>query len=72
MEKAAMSTTESERPEANHPPASESKNAGRPLHFIEQIVEEDMRTGKYQGRVHTRFPPSRTAICTSATPSRSV
>ena len=52
-----MSTTESERPEANHPPASESKNAGRPLHFIEQIVEEDMRTGKYQGRVHTRFPP---------------
>jgi glutaminyl-tRNA synthetase len=57
MEKAAMSTTESERPEANHPPASESKNAGRPLHFIEQIVEEDMRTGKYQGRVHTRFPP---------------
>jgi glutaminyl-tRNA synthetase len=29
----------------------ESKN------FIQEIVEEDIRTGKYQGRVHTRFPP---------------
>src|SRR5438045_7296515 len=27
------------------------------LHFIEQIVEEDNRTGKFGGRVHTRFPP---------------
>ncbi|MCL4203441.1 MAG: glutamine--tRNA ligase/YqeY domain fusion protein [Pirellulaceae bacterium] len=35
----------------------ESKNSGRSLNFIEQIIEEDMRTGKYQGRVHTRFPP---------------
>jgi glutaminyl-tRNA synthetase len=28
-----------------------------PLNFIEEIVEEDNRTGKWQGRVHTRFPP---------------
>src|SRR5215831_19296987 len=27
------------------------------LNFIEQIVEEDNKTGKFQGRVHTRFPP---------------
>src|SRR5262245_59368387 len=27
------------------------------LNFIEQIVEEDNRTGKFGGRVHTRFPP---------------
>lgn len=27
------------------------------LNFIEQIVEEDNRTGKHEGRVHTRFPP---------------
>jgi glutaminyl-tRNA synthetase len=27
------------------------------LNFIEQIVEEDNRTGKHQGRVQTRFPP---------------
>jgi glutaminyl-tRNA synthetase len=27
------------------------------LNFIEEIVEEDNRTGKWSGRVHTRFPP---------------
>lgn len=26
-------------------------------HFIEEIIEEDLRTNKYDGRVHTRFPP---------------
>jgi glutaminyl-tRNA synthetase len=26
-------------------------------HFIRQIIDEDLRTGKYNGRVHTRFPP---------------
>lgn len=25
--------------------------------FIRTIIDEDMRTGKYEGRVHTRFPP---------------
>src|SRR5258708_37826402 len=30
---------------------------GRSLHFIEAIVEEDNRTGKFGGRVQTRFPP---------------
>src|SRR6056297_3307933 len=25
--------------------------------FIEQIIDEDLKTGKYDGRVHTRFPP---------------
>jgi len=25
--------------------------------FIRQIIDEDMRTGKWAGRVHTRFPP---------------
>ena len=27
------------------------------LNFIEQIIEEDLRTGKHNGRVATRFPP---------------
>jgi glutaminyl-tRNA synthetase len=27
------------------------------LSFIEQIIEEDLRTGRWNGRVHTRFPP---------------
>ena len=31
--------------------------AGRPLNFIEQIIEDDLRTNKWDGRVHTRFPP---------------
>jgi glutaminyl-tRNA synthetase len=26
-------------------------------HFIKRIIEEDLQTGKYDGRVHTRFPP---------------
>ncbi len=26
-------------------------------HFIHEIVEEDLRTGKHDGKVHTRFPP---------------
>jgi len=25
--------------------------------FIREIIDEDLATGKYQGRVHTRFPP---------------
>ncbi|MEZ4988460.1 MAG: glutamine--tRNA ligase/YqeY domain fusion protein [Saprospiraceae bacterium] len=27
------------------------------LNFIEQIIVEDIASGKHQGRVHTRFPP---------------
>ena len=28
-----------------------------PPNFIRTIIREDLKTGKYQGRVHTRFPP---------------
>ena len=28
-----------------------------PSNFIRDIIEEDLRTSKYGGRVHTRFPP---------------
>lgn len=27
------------------------------LNFIEHIIEGDLQTNKYDGRVHTRFPP---------------
>ncbi len=27
------------------------------LNFIEQIIEEDIKNGKHEGRIHTRFPP---------------
>jgi len=25
--------------------------------FIRDIIDEDLKTNKYEGRVHTRFPP---------------
>ena len=28
-----------------------------PLDFVREIVVEDQRTGRHDGRVHTRFPP---------------
>jgi glutaminyl-tRNA synthetase len=28
-----------------------------PSNFIKEIIEEDLRSNKYDGRVHTRFPP---------------
>ncbi len=31
--------------------------SARPLNFIEEIIEDDLRTGKNAGRVATRFPP---------------
>ncbi|MCE5185159.1 MAG: glutamine--tRNA ligase/YqeY domain fusion protein [Planctomycetaceae bacterium] len=36
---------------------SELKNTPERMDFIRQIVAEDMKTGKWNGRVHTRFPP---------------
>ena len=33
------------------------RNPTVPTDFIRQIVEEDIRINKYEGRVHTRFPP---------------
>ena len=38
----------------------QSNNEGseeRSLHFIESIIEEDLKSGKNENRVHTRFPP---------------
>jgi glutaminyl-tRNA synthetase len=36
-------------------------STGKPSRdFIRDIIDEDMRTGRYGGRVHTRFPPEPT------------
>jgi glutaminyl-tRNA synthetase len=39
----------------------ETKNikadSARPSDFIREIIDEDLRTNKNEGRVHTRFPP---------------
>jgi glutaminyl-tRNA synthetase len=44
-------------------PNSETPNAGNasetrvPGNFIRSIIDQDVATGKHEGRVHTRFPP---------------
>jgi glutaminyl-tRNA synthetase len=40
--------------ESNNPGTPESS---KPLNFIHEIIEEDIRNGKNESRVHTRFPP---------------
>ena len=37
--------------------ATDQPQAERRLNFVQQIIEEDNQTGKFKGRVHTRFPP---------------
>ena len=36
---------------------NEITEASVPPNFIRHIIEEDIQTGKYDGRVITRFPP---------------
>ncbi|HTK75244.1 MAG TPA: glutamine--tRNA ligase/YqeY domain fusion protein [Gemmataceae bacterium] len=37
--------------------ATPNPESAKPLNFIEEIIEEHNRTGRFAGRVHTRFPP---------------
>ena len=34
-----------------------STETSESLNFIEQIIEEDLKAGKHEGRIQTRFPP---------------
>ncbi len=36
---------------------TKSKIINVPPNFIKEIIDEDLKTNKYNGRVHTRFPP---------------
>ncbi len=38
-------------------PETDSTGAAASSNFIHDIVDADLETGKYDGRVHTRFPP---------------
>ena len=38
-------------------PLGPADNAGAPSNFIRDIIVDDLKTNKYDGRVHTRFPP---------------
>ena len=46
-------TAPESKPENNDAP----EQAPRSLHFIEQIIEDDNKSGRFGQRVHTRFPP---------------
>jgi len=45
--------------ETNKNPEDVKTNAEPPVrrNFIREIVDEDLKTNKFEGRVHTRFPP---------------
>ena len=36
---------------------TENEEKHVPVNFIQEIIDEDAKTGKFDGRVHTRFPP---------------
>mgnify|MGYP005834594895 FL=1 len=36
---------------------AKSEKGNRPSNFIKSIIEDDLKTNKWGGRVHTRFPP---------------
>ena len=38
-------------------PSESFPETSGPSHFIREIILEDLKAGKYGGRVHTRFPP---------------
>src|SRR5205807_5442647 len=48
-----MATTNPDRTPGKDAPG----DARPPLNFIQDIIEEHNRTGRFGGRVHTRFPP---------------
>jgi glutaminyl-tRNA synthetase len=39
------------------PAVAATDSPARPSNFVRDIVLEDLKTNKYNGRVHTRFPP---------------
>ncbi|HOJ15440.1 MAG TPA: glutamine--tRNA ligase, partial [Deltaproteobacteria bacterium] len=43
-------------PTKNAPPSG-ATDPSRPVDFIRAIINDHMRTGRFEGKVHTRFPP---------------
>jgi glutaminyl-tRNA synthetase len=41
----------------NNSDKDKSEETQKPTNFIREIIDDHLKTGKYQGRVHTRFPP---------------
>lgn len=36
---------------------SQGMNSRKPANFIEEVIADDLQANRYEGRVHTRFPP---------------
>jgi glutaminyl-tRNA synthetase len=51
------SNPEPSNPEPSNAAPPNADPAGGPSNFVRDIVLDDLKTNKYQGRVHTRFPP---------------
>ena len=57
-----MDTSENKNNAARKKSTGVSENSttvvtARPSNFIREIIDDDLKTNKYNGRVHTRFPP---------------
>jgi glutaminyl-tRNA synthetase len=57
-----MGTEKSKREEKGETSAESDAGGARPSNFIKEIIEEDLRNNKNDGRVHTRFPPEPNAF----------
>ena len=49
--------SEDKKQEEKKSPDKRETESTRSSDFIREIIDEDLRTNKHQGRVHTRFPP---------------
>jgi glutaminyl-tRNA synthetase len=52
-----MKNTRTERKNKKETANTVTTDSTSSVDFIRQIIEEDLNTNKYGGRVHTRFPP---------------
>jgi glutaminyl-tRNA synthetase len=52
-----MSMSEKKSNTGGEKPAEKAQPPGASLNFIQEIIEEHNRTGRFGGRVRTRFPP---------------
>ncbi len=50
-------TEKSEQVMSSEPKEIAKDEEARPSNFIRDVIDEDMKTGRFDGRVHTRFPP---------------
>jgi glutaminyl-tRNA synthetase len=55
--KSSETDPKNKKPDKDETASQNRSGSSRQLDFIREIVEEDLKTNKYGGRVHTRFPP---------------